>query len=562
MGVLYWRIFVLKCTRNLSLPFFLAKVCAGFPLFVEEYQKAIDLNEHLIEHPPSTFIIQVMGDSMIEERIYPGDLLVVDRQADVRNGNIVVAVIDGQFCLKKYVRENGTAFLTAANSNFPEFNIGDEQEVEIWGKVVWSLKITSSMAVALVDANNFYVSCQSVFQPKLWGKPVVVLSNNDDCVVARNQPAKDLGIEMGVPAFQIEGLIKAKHVTVFSSNYALYSDMHSRMMELLEGFSPSLERYSIDEAFLDIAEFWGISLEQIARSIKDRLKRCIGIPVSIGIGQTKVLAKVAGYLAKRSKKANGIVSIINPIYKKSALERLPIDEVWGIGRQYSALLKRNGITTALELSEAEDSWIRRNLTVVGLRIVHELRGISCLPLELCPHPKKSITVSRSFGETVTELIDLEAAVSVFVHKAGEKLRKEKMAASALSVFINTSRYGNDPQYLNSATAKLAPLSDLTPELLQAALHILKGIYKPGYMYKKAGVIFLGLTPSETLTRRLWDEESKEKQSRLMEAMDMMNKKFGSSAVKCGLHPSSGQWSTKAATCSPCYTTNIKDILRI
>lgn len=418
------------------------------------------------------------------------------------------------------------------------------------------------MAVAVVDANNFYASCQSVFEPRLWKVPVIVASNNDGCVVARNKLAKDLGIAMGVPLFKIEGLIKAKHVVVFSSNYALYSDMSRRMMELLENFTPWLERYSVDEGFLSLIPSFGETLEKIGRAIKETLKKCLGLPVSVGIADTKVLAKVAVYFAKRSEKAGGVVDLTNPRYKRVALERLPVEEIWGVGRQSSALLRRNGITTALELSEAEDSWIRRNLTVVGLRIVHELRGISCLPLELCPQPKKSITVSRSFGETVTELADLEAAVSTFTHKAGEKLRKEKMASSALSVFINTSRYGKETQYSNSATAKLSPLSDLTPELLHAALLILKGIYKPGYVYKKAGVVLLGLTPSETLTGRLWDEESKEKQSRLMEAMDKLNKKFGSGAVKCGLHSSSGQWSTKAAMCSPCYTTDIKDVLKI
>jgi len=295
-------------------------------------------------------------------------------------------------------------------------------------------------AIGLIDANNYYCSCERVFDAHLTGKPVIVLSNNDGCVIARSDEAKAIGIAMGTPAFMIKDLIKRHGVEVFSSNYSLYGDLSSRMMEVLTDFSPEVECYSIDEAFVGLDYSRRESLDEIGRSIRKRLKRYIGIPVSIGIAETKTLAKVASYHAKRSQKARGVLDLTRSPYQELALKKTPVEEVWGIGPRYAAFLGEHGIFTALDLREARDDWVRANLTVVGLRTVHELRGVSCLPLELCSSSRKSVTVSRSFGGKVETLKELRAAVAYYVTRAGEKLRREKLAAGMLTVFIETSRF--------------------------------------------------------------------------------------------------------------------------
>lgn len=275
---------------------------------------------------------------------------------------------------------------------------------------------------ALVDCNNFYASCERVFNPMLEGKPLVVLSNNDGCVVARSNEAKALGIGMGVPEFQIRPLLRAHHVQVFSSNCTLYGDMSQRVMETLEPFSLDLEVYSIDEAFLSLVGFKQRNLTDYGQKIRQTVKQWTGIPVSVGIAETKTLAKVANRIAKRTPDIGGVFDLIACPDRAALLGRVAVEDVWGIGPTYARLLNQHGITTARQLSEADDQWIRKRMGVVGLRLVMELRGVSCLDLEQCPPPKQSLTCSRAFGTLISTLAEMEEAVSVYTSRVAEKLR--------------------------------------------------------------------------------------------------------------------------------------------
>ena len=272
---------------------------------------------------------------------------------------------------------------------------------------------------ALVDCNNFYVSCERVFQPKLEGKPVLVLSNNDGCVIARSNEVKALGVKMGAPFFQMRDLIREHGIKVFSSNYALYGDMSRRVHNTLAGMAPASEEYSIDEAFLDLSGL--TKLEAHARHIRERVKMWTGIPVSVGIGPTKVLAKIANHVAKKRPEHGGVFDIGN-VDTDSVLATVPVGEIWGVGRQYAKFLTENGVHTALDLKQASDSWVRAHMTVVGLRTLHELRGVSCIPLEEVEPERKGIACTRSFGKPVTSLPELREAVATYASRVGEKLR--------------------------------------------------------------------------------------------------------------------------------------------
>jgi DNA polymerase V len=271
--------------------------------------------------------------------------------------------------------------------------------------------------ISLIDCNNFYVSCERVFDGSILHRPVVVLSNNDGCVVSRSNEAKRIGISMGTPLFQIEDIVDRHNVAVFSSNYALYADMSNRVMEAITDFTPDVEIYSIDEAFLELSGIRCRSLTDLGRKIQESVYKLTGIPVSVGIAETKTLAKIANYHAKRSEKAAGVLDLTESPYVAHALMKTPVEEVWGIGRQYKKLLHANGVRTALELRDLDDRWVRGNMTIVGLRLVHELRGMPCLSLEIQPPPKKSITVSRSFAELVGTLPEIKEAVTYYMTRA-------------------------------------------------------------------------------------------------------------------------------------------------
>jgi DNA polymerase V len=419
-------------------------------------------------------------------------------------------------------------------------------------------------AIALVDANNFYCSCERVFNPKLWDRPVVVLSNNDGCVVSRSNEAKALGIRMAVPVFQAEEIIREHGVFVFSSNYELYGDLSQRMMDLLEDSSPEVERYSIDEAFLGLEAHDYQELSEIGRGIRHQVQRQLGIPVSVGIAETKSLAKIAAHHAKTQTELKGLFNITGtPSLREAALKRTPIKEVWGIGRRWADLLAKHKFETAHDLTRADDQWVRANLNLTGLRFIHELRGIPCLAIEDNPAPKRCIASTRSFGNKVGAKEDIKAALGLFVTRAGEKLRQDGLAAGALTVFIRPQRESrsNNPSS-HTVTLALAPMTNVTTELQEAAFRALDKIFKDGLWYKKAGVYLFDLRPAENLPQRLWDNERHERMRALMSRIDGVNRRFGRETVKCGIFKSDGKWQMKMTRRSPRFTTRWDELLQV
>jgi len=407
---------------------------------------------------------------------------------------------------------------------------------------------------ALVDCNNFYASCERVFNPKLNGQPIVVLSNNDGCVVARSNEAKALGIGMGVPEFQIRPLLRAHHVQVFSSNYTLYGDMSQRVMETLEPFSPDLEVYSIDEAFLSLVDFEHRGLTEHGRLIRRTVKQWTGIPVSVGIAETKALAKIANRVAKRRPDTGGVFDLLACSDRDAVLGRIAVEDVWGIGPNHARLLKQHGIATAFQLRGADDQWIRKCLGIVGLRLVLELRGVSCLDLEQCPASKQSLTCSRAFGILIHTLTDMEEAVSVYTSRVAEKLRRERLAARVLTVSLTTNEFKEGPQYSNTLTLKLPVVTDSTSELIGSALQGIRAIYRDGYLYKKAGVMLMGLVPASQIQADLFDNRDRGRSKRLMSALDAVNDRWGAGTLHYASSGITKAWKTQFHRRSPGYTT--------
>ncbi len=417
-------------------------------------------------------------------------------------------------------------------------------------------------AIALIDANNFYVSCERLFRPDLRDKPVVVLSNNDGCIVSRSEEAKALGIGMAEPAFKVKDLLENNRVAVFSSNYALYGDLSQRMFGILQDFSPDLEYYSIDEAFANLQAESSAELEQLGRTIRSRIAQYIGIPVSIGIASTKTLAKVAAHHAKRSIKARGVLNLADSPYLDLALAKTPIAEVWGLGRKLSAKLLGYSYETALKLSKGKDDELRRLLNIVGMRTVYELRGTSCFPIEHDHRPRKTVIVSRSFGSPIYAIEDLASALSYHTIRAGEKLRRSKQVAGALTVYIRTNRFRNEERYTGEITLPLSPKTDTTPELLAKALAGLSQIYAPGRRYHKAGVMLTDLSAAEALPLRLWESEAHERERRLMHTIDEVNAKFGRDTVQFGVPEKEARWQMRTERCSPHYTSRWEELLTV
>lgn len=334
-------------------------------------------------------------------------------------------------------------------------------------------------------------------------------------------------------------------------------------MATLADFTPDIEYYSIDEAFLALTPTRQQTLTELGRAIQQRVKRTVGIPVSVGIAETKTLAKIATYHAKRSPaKTQGVLDLTASPYQELALEKTPVAEVWGVGSRYAEMLGRHRIQTALDLRNAPDDFIRQQMSVVGLRTVHELRGIRCLPLELVSATRKSITVSRSFGSAVATIEDLRAALALYVSRAAEKLRKEELVAGTLTTFIETNRFQPPPQYNGALTLDIAPFSNLTPELQALTWQALAAIYQPGYQYKRAGVLLTNLVPAQTVTRRLWEDERNEQLRQVMSAMDAINTKFGRDTVRWGAFARQGLWPTKFGQRSPRYTTRWDELMTV
>lgn len=410
----------------------------------------------------------------------------------------------------------------------------------------------------LVDCNNFYASCERVFNPSLNGKPIVVLSNNDGCVIARSNEAKVLGIKMGVPAYQIKDLVKQHDVAVFSSNYVLYGDMSGRVMSMLAELAPEIEVYSIDEAFLNLE---GIQdLQTLGSKIVRQVTRGTGIPVSAGIASTKTLAKVANKFAKKYPAYNRLCIIDTEEKREKALKLFEIGDVWGIGRRQAAKLEKQGIKTAYDFTQLPGSWVRKNMTVTGERTWKELRGISCIDMESAPPAKKQICTSRSFGKMVEDIDTMSEAIATHASTCAKKLRQQKSYAMSLMVFIHTNNFREDlPQYWKNTIIKLpVPTSD-TLEIVHYALEGLKSIFMPGYQYKKAGVIITEIVTSAQLG--LFDTVDREKREKLMQAIDKVNGEHRH-LVKLAVQGNGRDWKLKQEQLSKRYTTDINEVLTI
>ena len=416
---------------------------------------------------------------------------------------------------------------------------------------------------ALVDCNNFYASCERVFNPSIARRPVVVLSNNDGCIIARSNEAKAIGFKMGDPYFKARPLIDRHHVAVFSSNYTLYGDMSQRVMQTLEQFTPELEIYSIDEAFLNLAGFDPARLDPLARDIRRTVKQWTGIPVSVGIGPTKTLAKAANRLAKTIPAANGVWSLTTPESRQQALSRLRVADVWGIGRQWAAFLEQNGVATAQQFAEMPDSWIRSHLNVIGLRTATELRGIPCIPLELAPPPKKRLVVSRMFGKNLTEFEPIKEALIAYVTRAAEKLRRDGLQARHMAVFLQNSPFNaKEAFYGNSHVFQLPmPTSD-TAELIRFACQGLRCIFKDGYHYSKCGVMLTELTATNEHQGDFFTRGDTQKSRDLMACLDAINRRMGRNTVFYAGSGITREWAAFANRKSATYTTDIGQIIRV
>ncbi len=417
---------------------------------------------------------------------------------------------------------------------------------------------------ALVDCNNFYASCEKLFRPDLKDTPVVVLSNNDGCVVARSREAKLLGIKMGVPVFQIKAEMQRHGILAFSSNYALYADLSSRVMRTLEEMAPRVEVYSIDEAFLDLTGIESaISLVEFGQQVRERIGHWIGITVCVGIAPTKTLAKLANHAAKKYPATQGVVDLTNPDRQRRLLALVPVDDVWGVGRRLSKRLNALGITTALDLANASPRAIRDQFSVVLERTVRELNGESCIELEEIPPTKKQIVCSRSFGVKVTQFELLREAVCEYATRATEKLRKEQQQAKVMTVFIRTSPFkDNEPQYSNSASGELLIPSCDTRDFIELANHLLKRIWKDGFRYAKAGVMLSDFYDLGMFQPGLFDDVSTRSNSQqLMSVLDTINQS-GAGKVFFAGQGTKKDWSMKREHLSPAYTTRWDQLPRV
>jgi DNA polymerase V len=422
--------------------------------------------------------------------------------------------------------------------------------------------------IALIDCNNFYVSCERVFDASIQTRPVIVLSNNDGCVVARSNEVKKLGVKMGQPVFEITDLIKEYNIHVFSSNYSLYADMSNRVMSVLAQFSPTLEAYSIDEAFLDLTDLNVPDLTLFGKEVKAKVLKFTGIPVSVGIAPSKTLTKIASEIVKKNPEYGGVLDLSSCSEEviDEHLSRVEISDVWGIGPQYTKFLTGYGITTARDLKYANENWIRKHLTVVGNRTVLELRGVCCIPIATDFPPKKGIGRAKTFGKEVTSYSDLEESVATYVSRAAEKLREQESVASYLTVFVRTNSFNkNIPHYSNSISVRIPYPTSFTPDLIKYALSGLKLIYIEGYKYKKAGVYITKIIPEEFIQPDLFGEYSiieHHRQSRLMLIIDTLNRIYGRDTIFFAVQGLTRDWRMRQFRLSNRFTTNMEELLTV
>lgn len=421
---------------------------------------------------------------------------------------------------------------------------------------------------ALVDCNNFYVSCERLFCAELRDRPVIVLSNNDGCVVARSKEAKALGIAMGQPLFQCQKLIEKHQVAVYSSNYALYQELSDRVMAVLKRFTPAREVYSIDEAWLDLSHVPSDKLERYGQQIRQRVLQETGIPVSVGIAPTKTLSKVACELVKRHGIFSGVLNMLPwPEKERDAwLAGIHVGDVWGIGPQLSRKLKARGIHSARALKQADHIWIRHYLNVTAQRAVLELQGISCLPVQTHTKPRKGIMVSLAFGRAVEELDELEEAIATYAASAAETLRRQRSLATQVSVFLQTNPFERrTPQYAMSASASLPLASAFTPDFLDLALALLHTICQPGYRYKRTGIYLTQIRPQYVVQSDLFGIFSPEafaRQMHLMATIDELNRYWGRNMLSFGTQTGRRDWFMQQTRRSQRFTTRWEEIFTV
>jgi DNA polymerase V len=402
----------------------------------------------------------------------------------------------------------------------------------------------SKNKIALVDCNSFYVSCERLFNPSIIKKPVVVLSSNDGCIISRSTEAKSLGIKMGEPYFKVEKIVKENDVKVFSSNYSLYGDISRRVMKTLKQFSPQIEIYSIDEAFLNLSSIKDENLLKHGDRIRKIILKWTGIPTSIGIATTKTLSKVANHIAKNEK--SGVVNLINSQQTDEILSKIKINDVWGVGRELTKFYIKNGISTAYQLKNMHNGWIKKNTNVLGSRTAMELKGIPCVSLEILQEKRKNCCVSRSFGTKVQKLEELNEAITTHCLNAAEKIRSDNQTTKKITVFIRTSPFQKDKNYYaNSKNIDLPMSTNDSIELVKQALIALKCIYRKGYKYQKAGIIFSGLSDVDIYKKNLFSiVKGEEKRVKLMKAIDYTNNKYGRHSLSIAQAGMKKKWNIK------------------
>jgi len=416
---------------------------------------------------------------------------------------------------------------------------------------------------ALIDCNNFYVSCERVFNPKINNKAVVVLSNNDGCAISRSNEAKALGIPMGAPAFKYEKVFQKNNVKVFSSNFPLYGDMSSRVMSILSKFTPNIEIYSIDEAFLKFEGFENYDLESYCHEIKNMVFKWTGIPISIGIAPTKALAKVSNRIAKKFPNQTKGVHLINSEEKRiKALKWLKIQDVWGIGFKHAERLKNIKINTAYHFTNLEDNWVRKNMSIIGLRLKKELEGNSVLDLEEIRSPKKTIATTRSFEGTITDYEKIKERISTFAICCAEKLRAQNSNCNSIYVFIRSNKFEkNKTQYRNGILITMPYSTNSNMIISKYAIEGLKKIFKKGINYKKAGTVLMGLDSSNNHQLNLFENENPAHKY-LMKTIDYIQKKEGQSKIKLASQDLRKRWKMKQEKLSPNYTCKLSEIINV
>ena len=416
-------------------------------------------------------------------------------------------------------------------------------------------------SIALIDCNNFYASCERIFNPKLMGEPIIVLSNNDGCIITRSAEAKKLGIKMGEPYFKAKKIIDKNNVKVFSSNYSLYGDISQRVMEILARFASDVEIYSIDEAFLGLNGFENYELNSYCSYIRRTIKQWVGIPVSIGVSSTKTLSKIANNLAKKNQEYYGVCILKSWFDINEALKLTPIEDVWGIGRRLSLFLQKYNIKSAYDFIQLDKGWVRKNMGVVGEKTFLELCGISCIELDIIPSDKKSCCVSRSFSKPIEKICDLEESVSTYGTRVSEKIREEGLVAESMNVFVLTNYFNRkEKQYSNSVKLQLPYPTNNSIKIVKRALEGIRKIYRKGYRYKKAGIILYGLSRANQ-TKGLLDYD-REISDSVMNTMDKINERYGSSTIRLASEGIEKAWRMKREKVSPCYTTSFEDLVKV